>query len=70
MFCIKVMHITETESAICIAKTESPTCITETETATCTTKTETATCQGIIQTKMEVSIQFWMPNLGIGPKYD
>ena len=26
--------------------------------------------QGIIQTKMEVSIQFWVPNLGLSPKYD
>ena len=25
--------------------------------------------QGIIQTKMEVSIQFWVPNLGLSPKY-
>ena len=28
------------------------------------------TKQGIIQTKMEVSIQFWVPNLGLSPKYD
>ena len=27
-------------------------------------------CQGIIQTKMEVGIQFWAPNLGVSPKYD
>ena len=40
----KVMHITETESATCIAKTEKATWITKTETATCITKTETATC--------------------------
>ena len=26
--------------------------------------------QGIIQTKMEVGIQFWAPNLGLSPKYD
>ena len=26
--------------------------------------------QEIIQTKMEVGIQFWAPNLGLGPKYD
>ena len=25
------------------------------------------TCQGIIQTKMEVGIQFWAPNLGLSP---
>ena len=25
---------------------------------------------GIIQTKMEVGIQFWAPNLGLSPKYD
>ena len=28
------------------------------------------TVQGIIQTKMEVIIQFWVPNLGLSPKYD
>ena len=26
--------------------------------------------QGIIQTKMEVGIRFWAPNLGLSPKYD
>ena len=26
--------------------------------------------QGIIQTKMEVGIRFWVPNLGLTPKYD
>ena len=26
--------------------------------------------QGIIQTKMEVSVRFWVPNLGLNPKYD
>ena len=26
--------------------------------------------QGIIQTKMEVGIRFWAPNLGLTPKYD
>ena len=26
--------------------------------------------QGIIQTKMKVGIQFWVPNLGLSPKYD
>ena len=25
--------------------------------------------QGIIQTKMDVVIQFWVPNLGLSPKY-
>ena len=44
MLCIKVMHITETESAICIAKTETATSITETETDTCIITTETVTC--------------------------
>ena len=28
------------------------------------------TCQGKIQTKMEVGIQFWVPNLGLSQKYD
>ena len=27
-------------------------------------------CQGIIQTKMEVGIWFWVSNLGLSPKYD
>ena len=27
-------------------------------------------CQGVIQTKMEVGIQFWAANLGLSPKYD
>ena len=44
MLCIKVMHITETESAICIAKTETATSITETETDSCIITTETVTC--------------------------
>ena len=26
--------------------------------------------QRIIQTKMEVGIRFWAPNLGVSPKYD
>ena len=26
--------------------------------------------QGIIQTKAKVGIQFWVPNLGLSPKYD
>ena len=26
--------------------------------------------QGRIQTKMEVGIRFWAPNLGLSPKYD
>ena len=26
--------------------------------------------QGMLQTKVEVSIQFWVPNLGLSPKYD
>ena len=26
--------------------------------------------QGIMQTKIEVGIQFWVPNLGLSPKYD
>ena len=28
------------------------------------------TYQGIIQSKMEVNICFWAPNLGLSPKYD
>ena len=43
MLCINVMHITETESAICIAKTESAMCIITTETVICITETESAT---------------------------
>ena len=26
--------------------------------------------QGLMLKKMEVSIQFWVPNLGLSPKYD
>ena len=47
MLCIKVVHITETESTICIAKTEKATCITETKTATFVTETESVTCNKI-----------------------
>ena len=28
------------------------------------------TCQEITQTKMEVGIRFWVPNLGLNPKYE
>ena len=34
------------------------------------THTHTQRIQEIIQTKMEVGIQFWAPNLGLSPKYD
>ena len=27
-------------------------------------------CQRIIQTKMEVGIRFWVPDLDLSPKYD